>query len=112
MTALLPCPFCGSESEPCEVVTAFNDRFFECRDCGASSPRVKGHSEYVELLYKWNHRPVESTLRASNARLRELLWDVVKQTKEIKGEESENQSVERMVEWHKLRSRIQSELKE
>jgi len=46
------------------------------------------------------------------ARLRELLGEVVKQTKEIKGEESENQSVERMVEWHKLRSRIQSELKE
>ena len=100
MTALLPCPFCGKkEGMEVESYDGGESYFVDCGDpCFAW---LSGGTSEEEAVKYWNTRPLEDSLRADLARLRELLGEVVDTAK---GVPQVNSS------W--LIFRIQSELKE
>ena len=75
MTALLPCPFCGCmpklETKHKTIIGLFY--FYKCPNCEVSGGLGYDKNEAMNL---WNTRPLESTLRAENAKLREALGKI------------------------------------
>jgi len=108
MTALLPCPFC---SKPLEIVG--DDEFgYHWTHESANCPLERDANtsgwkwdEIIEIVEVFNHRPLEDSLTADLARLRELLGEALPLLTHIDNSITVKQEDE-------IISRIQSELKE
>ena len=73
MSELKACPFCECESNP-EINKNDYGFYVLCTWCGAKTNSFKTKEEAIE---QWQSRPIEDTLRAENARIRELVWEMI-----------------------------------
>ena len=116
MSELRECPFCGKDDGlKCEKSDR-NQVTLRCRNCGFGYVQkvIRQDTDWLTnaMIEHWNTRPLEDSLRADLARLRELLVEVVEYDRAIRGDLSEKGWRVKMNNWNDVLSRIQSELKE
>ena len=116
MTALRECPFCGKkEGMEVESYDGGESYFVDCGDpCFAW---LSGGTSKEDAIKYWNTRPLEDSLRADLARLRELLgeaWKHDTELHEVVYHDYFHSAThgDLTVKYDELRTRIQSELKE
>jgi Lar family restriction alleviation protein len=97
MTALKPCPFCGST----HVELFAESLVVLCHQCGAENPDLPIDGATVEdVVAAWNRRAGEDALRTEAERLREALRNLINAIEDEEWEDAHREACDLLAGTH------------